>query len=46
MSDVELAGALHDKFYSDMPTDQFADKIGLKPDKYHQAALDGCKLLG
>src|SRR3954452_9984886 len=40
MSDVELAGALHDKFYSDMPADQFADKIGLKPDKYQQAAID------
>ena len=40
MSDVELAGALHDKFYSDMPADQFAEKIGLKPDKYQQAALD------
>src|SRR5437879_6223061 len=40
MSDVELAGALHDKFYSDMPADQFAEKIGLKPDKYQQAAID------
>lgn len=40
MSDTELAGALHDKFYSDMPADQFAEKIGLKPDKYHQAAID------
>ncbi|PDT55763.1 hypothetical protein CO678_41995 [Bradyrhizobium diazoefficiens] len=40
MSDVELAGALHDRFYSDMPPDQFAEKIGLKPDKYQQAAID------
>jgi hypothetical protein len=40
MNDVELAGALHDKFYSDMPADQFAEKIGLKPDKYQQAAID------
>jgi hypothetical protein len=40
MSDVELAGALHDRFYSDMPADQFAEKIGLKPDKYQQAAID------
>ncbi|SHM40993.1 hypothetical protein [Bradyrhizobium lablabi] len=40
MSDTELAGALHDKFYSDMPADQFAEKIGLKPDKYAQAAID------
>ncbi|WP_409188777.1 hypothetical protein [Bradyrhizobium sp. RDM4] len=40
MSDVELAGALHDRFYSDIPPDQFAEKIGLKPDKYQQAAID------
>ncbi len=31
MSDIELAGALHSKFYADMPADQFAEKIGLKP---------------
>lgn len=29
MSDDQLAGALHKKFYSDMPFDQFAGKIGL-----------------
>lgn len=46
MSDVELAGALHQKFYSDMPTDQFAEKIGLKPDKYTQAAIDERAALG
>lgn len=40
LSDTELAGALHDKFYSDMPADQFAEKVGLKPDKYQQAAID------
>jgi hypothetical protein len=40
MSDVELAGALHSRFYADMPADQFAEKIGLKPDKFQQAALD------
>jgi hypothetical protein len=40
MSDVDLAGALHQKFYADMPADQFAEKIGLKPDKYQQAAVD------
>lgn len=40
LSDVQLAGALHDKFYSDMDPAAFADKIGLKPDKYQQAALD------
>lgn len=31
MSDTDLAGALHSKFYSDMPADEFAAKIGLKP---------------
>lgn len=40
MSDTELAGALHDKFYNDIPPDVFAEKIGLKPDKYQQAAID------
>jgi hypothetical protein len=45
LSDVELAGALHQKFYADMPADQFAEKIGLKPDKYAQAAIDERKAL-
>jgi hypothetical protein len=40
MSDVQLAGALHQKFYSDMDPQAFAEKIGLKPDKYQQAAID------
>lgn len=41
MNDADLANALHAKFYSDMPADQFAEKIGLKPpDKYQQAAID------
>ncbi len=43
MSDVQLAGALHQKFYADMPPDQFAEKIGLKPDKYQQAAIEDVK---
>lgn len=30
MSDEALAGALHQKFYADMPADVFAEKIGLK----------------
>lgn len=30
MSDGDLASALHEKFYSDMPFDQFAGKIGLQ----------------
>lgn len=29
LSDEQLAGALHKKFYSDMPYEQFATKIGL-----------------
>lgn len=29
MTDEQLAGALHRKFYSDMPFDQFAQKVGL-----------------
>jgi hypothetical protein len=40
MSDVQLAGALHQKFYADMDPQAFAEKIGLKPDKYQQAAID------
>ena len=40
MSDTELAGALHQRFYSDMDPQAFAEKIGLKPDKYRQAAID------
>ena len=40
LSDVQLAGALHDKFYPDMDPNAFAEKIGLKPDKYQQAAID------
>ena len=30
MSDTDLAGALHKKFYSDMPAEEFNSKIGLK----------------
>ena len=43
MSDDALASALHTKFYSDMPQDEFNKKIGLTaqpPDKYQQAAID------
>jgi hypothetical protein len=40
LSDADLASALHAKYYADMPADQFAEKIGLKPDKYQQAAAD------
>ena len=31
LSDDQLAGALHRKFYSDMPAEEFRAKIGLKP---------------
>lgn len=31
MSDQQLAGALHKKYYADMPEADFAAKIGLKP---------------
>lgn len=40
MSDADLAAALHAKFYSDIPTAEFAAKVGLEPDKYQQAAID------
>jgi hypothetical protein len=30
MSDTQLAGALHQKYYSDMPQEEFNKKIGLK----------------
>lgn len=40
MSDADLASALHQKFYADMPQADFNEKIGLKPDKYRQAAID------
>jgi hypothetical protein len=32
MSDAQLANALHAKFYSQIPFDQFASKVGLKTD--------------
>jgi len=32
MTDADLAKALHQKYYSDMPEDQFNQKIGFKPD--------------
>lgn len=34
LSDEQLAKGLHQKFYSDMPYDQFSSKIGLAPSKY------------
>ena len=45
LSDMDLAKGLHDKFYSDMPFDEFASKINLtgagpeiKPDQYPKLA--------
>lgn len=40
MSDAQLADALHSKFYADMPRAQFDEKVGLKPDKYKQTAIE------
>lgn len=31
MSDADLAGALHSKFYAEMPKDEFAKKVGVTP---------------
>jgi hypothetical protein len=33
MSDADLAGALHQKFYADMPREEFDKKVGLTPEK-------------
>lgn len=33
MSDADLAGALHQKFYADMPKEEFEKKVGLKTEK-------------
>src|SRR5262249_50008183 len=46
MSDLELARALHDKYYSDIDRAAFAEKLGLKPDKYTQAAAEEDKAIG
>lgn len=58
MTDEQLATALHRKFYSDMPFDQFAAKVGLakpqtvadgKADRevsWGETALDAAKSLG
>ncbi len=37
MSDTDLAGALHKKFYADMPVDQFNAKIGLAGQESQQS---------
>lgn len=37
MSDNDLASALHKKFYSDMPVEQFNSKIGLAPQESQQS---------
>lgn len=40
MSDADLAGALHTKFYSDMPKEEFSAKIGLKQSSASDAITD------
>ena len=41
MSDADLAGALHKKFYADMPREEFDSKLGItKADKFKQAAIE------
>jgi hypothetical protein len=53
MSDADLAGALHKKFYADMPREDFDKRLGLKPaeapDPYRETArkeLDELKAKG
>jgi hypothetical protein len=47
MSDADLAGALHKKFYADMPTDEFNQKIGFKaPDPLNVKAPPDRGILG
>lgn len=40
MSDIDLAAALHAKFYSDVPVDKFVAAIGIKPE-YNAAEGEG-----
>lgn len=42
MSDADLAGALHKKFYSDLPREEFDKKVGLvtKPEKREPSITD------
>lgn len=47
MSDADLAGALHRKFYADMPVAEFHDKIGFKaPDPLNVKAPPDRGILG
>ena len=47
MSDADLAGALHKKFYADMPLAEFHDKIGFKaPDPLNVKAPPDRGILG
>jgi len=41
LSDTDLAGALHKKFYSDMPVEQFNQKIGLTAPPAQQQPQQG-----
>ena len=40
MSDDQLAGALHSKFYSDIPRDDFNKRIGLTVNRNEQIAKE------
>jgi hypothetical protein len=39
MTDDDLAGAIHSKFYSDMPREEFNQKIGYHPVGYAEDVL-------
>ena len=39
MTDAQLAAALHQKYYSDMPADEFASKIGIQMDDQTKDAI-------
>lgn len=41
MSDDDLGRALHGKFYSDMPYDAFATKVGIRPEKPFKVGAEG-----
>jgi hypothetical protein len=44
MSDADLATALHQKFYSDMPFDAFASKIGVTPKQEVPGAMESAAI--
>ncbi len=40
LSDEQLAGAIHKKFYADMPVEEFNSKVGLAQSGYQQATAN------